>query len=122
MNKPDTGIVVVYCTAPPDEAESIAKKLLEEKLIACGNLFPVRSIYKWEGAVCDEPEQLMIMKTQVNVVGDLVSMIQKIHPYDLPEVIVLPVTGGSVEYISWVLEETKKQGETGIHVPFPCEI
>jgi len=110
MNKPETSIVVVYCTAPENEAESIAKKLLEEKRVACVNMFPVRSIYKWEGAVCDEPEQLMIMKTQANVVGNLVSLIQKIHPYDLPEIIVLPVTGGSVEYISWVLEETKKTG------------
>lgn len=110
MRDPDTDIVVVYCTAPQEESESIAKRLLQEQLVACVNLVPVRSIYTWEGAVCNEPEVLMIIKTQAHVIDDLVRMIKAIHPYDMPEVIVLPVTGGSEEYLEWVLQETRKKG------------
>ncbi len=109
MNNSDTGVVVVYCTAPPHESEAMAHTLLQEGLVACVNLVPVQSVYRWEGAVYDEAEVLMVIKTRTDVVDELTEKIQQIHPYKQPEVIVLPVTGGSKDYLQWVINEIPKK-------------
>ncbi len=109
MNEPDTEIVVLYCTAPPQEAESLAHLLLDERLVACINLIAVESVYRWDGAVCTDPEMLMVLKTASDRVDAVTKKIQEIHPYELPEIIVLPVTGGSPEYLAWVFDETRVQ-------------
>lgn len=104
----DTPVGVVLVTAPDAETGArIARALLEDHLIACANLLPqVRSLYRWEGRVEDDPEVLLVLKTGRERVEALTERVRELHPYDVPEVIALPVTAGSAPYLKWVLEET----------------
>ncbi|MFA5332834.1 MAG: divalent-cation tolerance protein CutA [Methanoregula sp.] len=101
-------IVVIYSTVPAAESEKIARHLVDRRIVACVNVFPVRSYYRWEWEFCDEPEQLMIIKTAREKTQEVIAEIKKIHPYELPEIIVLPVIAGYPPYISWVRKETKE--------------
>jgi len=101
------GICVVYCTAPPEKSAGIAHELLERRLVACVNISPVRSLYRWEGHICDESEDLLIIKTRISALDELITTITMIHPYEIPEVIAVPVTGGSDDYHTWVIRETE---------------
>lgn len=102
----DHEICVVYCTAPQADSARIAHELLERRLVACVNITPVRSLYRWEGHVCDDAEDLLIMKTIPGLVPELTAVITGLHPYKVPEVISLPVTGGYRGYLDWVMDET----------------
>jgi periplasmic divalent cation tolerance protein len=99
---------VVLVTAPDEEtAVGLARTLVEERLIACGNVVPgVRSIYRWEGAVQEDAEVLLILKTAESRVNLLATRVRALHPYDLPEVIVLTVSGGAEAYLDWVIAES----------------
>jgi periplasmic divalent cation tolerance protein len=105
-----TDVVVVLCTLPPgDAASSIARTLVGEKLAACVNLVPqVRSFYEWEGKIADEPEQLAIIKTTSDGFAALRARLVALHPYDLPEVIALPVCDGHLPYLGWVRESVHR--------------
>lgn len=96
--------VVVYVTAPDsDTAAGIARTLVQERLAACGNIVPgLRSIYRWQGEVHDDPEVLLILKTRAERVAELADRVVQLHPYDLPEVIALPVSAGLPAYLQWV--------------------
>lgn len=108
MNNPDS-ICLVLVTAPDsDTAELIANTLLEKELAACVNIFPgLRSLYRWEGKIQEDGEFLMMIKTRSELVQDhLIPMIQKLHPYQVPEIISLPVVGGAESYLNWIVSET----------------
>jgi periplasmic divalent cation tolerance protein len=102
-------VVVVFSTFPgPDKAAEVARTLVEERLCACVNLLPaIRSIYRWHDAIHDEGETLAIVKTTAERVEALRDRLVALHPYDVPEVIVLPVTGGHAPYLAWVTGETR---------------
>jgi periplasmic divalent cation tolerance protein len=104
-----TDVRVVLCTVPsPDVAEQLARSLLEEKLVACVNVLPgVRSIYRWQGAIEEASELLLLMKTARDRYDALEERIRALHPYDLPEVLALDVADGSAAYLGWVLAETR---------------
>jgi periplasmic divalent cation tolerance protein len=104
-----TPVVVVLLTAPdPETAERIAQALVEERLAACVNVLPgVRSIYRWQGAVEQASEVLLIAKTQADRSDALAARVRALHPYELPEVVVLPVSGGSEAYLGWVVAESR---------------
>lgn len=102
-------IIIVFCTVPPGEAHSIAGKLIEKALTACVNIFPIRSVYRWQGSICDEPEDLLIIKTSRDLMHELTSYLVSIHPYETPEVLCLPVVHGYDGYISWVMREVQKR-------------
>jgi periplasmic divalent cation tolerance protein len=97
-------VVVVYVTAPDlDVATRLGRALVEESLAACCNLLPgVRSIYQWEGAVQEDAEVLLVLKTVAERVPALTERVLALHPYTLPEVIALPVTAGHTPYLEWV--------------------
>jgi len=99
-----TTAVVVLVTAPSaDAAASLARTLVEEGLCACGNVVPgIRSIYRWEGKVQDGAEALLVLKTDRRLVGALKSRLPEIHPYQVPELLVLPVEDGLGPYLEWV--------------------
>jgi periplasmic divalent cation tolerance protein len=99
-----TDVVVVLCTLPPgDAASTIAQTLVGERLAACVNLIPtVRSIYAWQGKLCDEPEQLAIIKTTADGFAALRERLVALHPYDVPEVIAVNVEDGHLPYLGWV--------------------
>jgi periplasmic divalent cation tolerance protein len=95
---------VVLVTAPDAEVGArIGRALVEEGLAACANLVPgIRSIYRWEGAVHDDAEVLLILKTRAALSAALAARVRALHPYQLPEVLALPVAGGSEAYLDWV--------------------
>ena len=100
--------VVVLTTVPTGEAgEAIAQALVEERLAACVNvLAPMTSIYRWRGAVERETEHQVVIKTTVDRVPALRSRLATLHPYELPEFIVLRVADGGEEYLKWIGSET----------------
>ncbi|MEC9476176.1 MAG: divalent-cation tolerance protein CutA [Planctomycetota bacterium] len=94
-------------THPVDTADHLARNLVEEGLAACVNIVPgCRSIYRWEGKTCDEPESLLLIKSARQPVSDLIDEITKRHPHDCPEVIALPIEGGHEPYLRWVEENS----------------
>jgi len=104
----NTNEVVVYITASgEDEAARIAKTLVEAKLAACVNIVKnVRSIYSWQGKIEDEPEALMIVKTQRKHFKALSAKVKELHSYSVPEIIALPIVEGSEDYLKWLKEVT----------------
>jgi periplasmic divalent cation tolerance protein len=106
MSHPDD-IVVIYCTAPPAESAGLARMLIEQRLVACASIVPVRSLYRWNGEVCDEEEHLLIMKTVFADADLVITAIKGCHSYEVPEIIVLPVAAGYLPYLGWVREETR---------------
>jgi periplasmic divalent cation tolerance protein len=107
-NESDTNEVVVFITAPNDEeAELIAKSLVESKLAACVNIIrSIRSIYSWQGKIEDDTEVLMIVKTRKELFEPLSSRVKELHSYDVPEVIALPIIEGSEDYLTWLRDST----------------
>jgi periplasmic divalent cation tolerance protein len=105
----DTGMRVVLSTAPsPEVALEIARTLVEERLAACVNLVePVRSVYRWEGAVEEAREVLLVVKTRADRCAALAARVEALHPYALPEVVVLAIEGGSERYLEWVASESR---------------
>jgi len=104
-----TDVRLVFMTAPDEAiAAQIAGCLVAEELVACGNILPnVRSIYRWEGQVCDDEEVLVIFKTLAAKVPLVSERILALHPYDCPEVVAVEVAGGSQAYLAWVGAEVR---------------
>ena len=97
---------IVFITASStEEAERIAHALVEERLAACVNIVPgVTSVYRWEGQVQRDAEVLLIAKTVEANLARLVQRVKDLHSYDVPEVVALPITGGSPEYLAWLAD------------------
>lgn len=104
----ETQAVVVLSTAPDDEvAARVARALVEGGLAACVNIVPgVRSIYRWQGKLCDDAERLLVIKTRPARADAVIAAIKANHTYECPEAIVLPITGGAAAYLAWVQENT----------------
>ncbi len=102
-----SGVVAVLTTVPSAEvAERMGEALVQEGLAACANIVPgVLSIFRWKGAVSQESEVLMVLKTTASALDDLCRRIVELHPYEVPEVIALDVRGGHVPYLDWVRAE-----------------
>jgi len=107
--EPPGEICVLYVTAPPSQSEALAKSLLDKRLIACANITPVRSLYRWKGEECDDNEDLLIIKTRKSLVQAVITEVKAEHPYEIPEIIALPVIAGHLPYIDWVYAETDGQ-------------
>ncbi len=93
------------------KAEEIAESLVSERLASCVNILPqIVSVYRWKGQIEKEPETLLIIKTRGDRVDEVISRVVEIHPYDVPEVISLPIEKGHQPYLDWVLAETTAEG------------
>jgi periplasmic divalent cation tolerance protein len=104
-------IVVLVTAASEDEGARIVRTLVEERLVACGNLVgPIRSIYRWEGAVEDATEWLMVLKARATDFPAVEARVGTLHGYAVPEILALPVYGGSAAYLAWLDEATKRDG------------
>jgi periplasmic divalent cation tolerance protein len=100
-------IVVMTTLATTEEAATLVRELLARRLIACGTLLPgSRSLYRWEGKVADEQEVVVLLKTRSARLGLLEAAFAELHPYTLPELVALPVTGGLARYLEWINDET----------------
>jgi periplasmic divalent cation tolerance protein len=101
---------LLVLTNLPDRgaAERIAELLIEKKLAACVNILaPCRSVYRWKGAVQHDEEHPMLIKTTVERYPELERAIRGAHPYELPEIVAVPIERGLPDYLAWVSAETK---------------
>jgi periplasmic divalent cation tolerance protein len=100
----ERAVAVAIVTAPSqDVAERIVTTVVEEQLAACGNIVPgVTSIYRWEGAVQRDSEVLILFKTTRAMLAQLIVRVEDLHPYDVPEVLAVPVVSGLEAYMRWV--------------------
>ena len=103
---------VVYCTCPDEAtARSLAHELVAAGVAACVNVLPaVTSVYCWQGECCTDPEVLLIIKTTAAAFPALQRLILKLHPYDVPEILALPVAAGHHDYLQWVRDQCVPQG------------
>lgn len=108
MDKTNQQMLVLVTAPDVDAGEQIARRLLERKLAACVNIFPgLISLYRWEGEIQRDPEVLLLIKSRRGLLRDqLIPAIKEIHPYQLPEIIALPIVGGERNYLDWILRET----------------
>jgi len=96
-------VVVLITASSQEEAERIATALVEEMLAACVNVIPgVTSIYRWEGKIERAEEWLLVAKSRSDVMGELVQRVGALHSYDVPEILALPLAGGSEVYLRWL--------------------
>ncbi len=96
--------VLIMNTCPDlKTARQIAENLINEKLAACVNIMPAGlSVYRWQGKVESAEENLLLIKTHEDKYPEVETMIQKLHPYELPEIIAVPITRGLPDYLSWL--------------------
>ncbi len=104
------GVYIVYITAPKGKGKEIAKKLVEERLAACVNIAEVESVYWWEGKVEEDAEDLLIVKTSAEKLPKLIEEVKRIHPYQVPEIVAVPVAACLRDYCEWVRRETSQEG------------
>jgi periplasmic divalent cation tolerance protein len=107
-----TDKVIVYTTCgKAEDAENLALRLIEGRLAACVNVVPgVRSFYRWKGKIENDTEFLLIIKTARGLVDQLRLELEKLHPYELPELIVAPIIDGSPNYLAWLEQEVSAEG------------
>ena len=107
MSRPSS-FVIVLSTFPTDQGSAaFARTLVDERLAACVNVLPpMQSVYRWQGKVEQAAEHQLIMKTTADRVEALKARIAQLHPYDVPEVLVLPVADGATGYFDWIVEST----------------
>jgi periplasmic divalent cation tolerance protein len=112
MSERSADVTLVLTTVPDAETgERIVRKLVDERLAACGNLVPgVTSLYRWEGAVQREGEVLVLLKTRTGTVDRLFRRVTELHPYQVPELLSFPVGAALPAYCAWVAEETMEVG------------
>lgn len=104
-------VVTVLMTAPGiAEAETVVRRLVEERLAACGNILPgAVSIYQWEGEVHRDEESVVILKTVRGLLAGMLARAEQLHPYDVPELLVHDVVDGGGAYLEWVRRECRPQ-------------
>jgi len=100
----------VFITAKDStEARTIGRTLVEEKLIACANYFPVNSIYRWKGSIEESGEIAIIAKTRAGLVERLIKRVKQLHSYEVPCVVTWNIEEGNPDYLKWILESTEQQ-------------
>ena len=108
---PSDQFVIVLTTLPVEgDVETLAAQLVDERLAACVNILPaMRSVYRWKNAVERADERQLVIKTSRARVTALEARLRALHPYDVPEFVVLPIDSGSADYLSWLAENTTRK-------------
>jgi periplasmic divalent cation tolerance protein len=100
--------IVLTTAGSPEEAEKIARALVERRLAACVNIVPqIQSIYRWKDKIEQETEWLLIIKTKTNLFESVADAIKELHSYELPECVMLELSSGSERYLNWIRENTR---------------
>jgi len=101
-------IIAITTTPSKNEAEKIAKTLLEERLIACANIIgPVQSLFWWQGKIDEAQEHLILMKTRKDLFSKLSEKVKALHSYQVPEIIAMPIVEGFKPYLEWLESSLK---------------
>ena len=109
----DPAVRLVLSTAPADQAQDLATDLVQAQAAACVNLIPgVRSIYRWQGSLANEPETLLLIKTTEAALPALYNRLTSAHTYEVPEVVAWALAGASAPYAAWVAENVPVPNET----------
>ena len=96
-------IVLFITTDSASEARQISRVLLEQKKAACVNIIPkVDSLFWWEDKLDSARENLLIVKTKASLLPEIINLVKKVHSYDVPEIIALPIVGGNQDYLEWI--------------------
>jgi periplasmic divalent cation tolerance protein len=99
---------LVYITAKDEEeANRIGQALVGEKLAACVNIHPIRSIFRWQGEISQEEEVAILAKTRAELVDEVMSRVKELHSYEVPCIIVLPLEKGNPDFLEWISQSTK---------------
>ena len=102
-------IIVLVTAADDDEARLIAKVLLEQKKAACVNIMSgIVSLFWWQDKIDQASESLLVIKTGKSLLDEVVALVKEMHSYENPEIIALPVAGGSSRYLDWIDKEVRK--------------
>jgi len=106
---------VTYClvyitTQDEDEARQIGRTLVEEKLVACVNIHPIQSIYRWEGKIQEESEAAMLVKTRAELVDRVIERVTDLHSYEVPCIVSSLIDSGNPDYLKWIEESTREKG------------
>lgn len=106
----DDSVVVAWTTWPAGaDVSRFARTLVEERLAACVTVHaPVRSVYRWRGAIEEDREQLVMIKTARDRIASLRDRLRRLHPAEVPELVVTPVVDGNPAYLAWVAESTRE--------------
>jgi periplasmic divalent cation tolerance protein len=96
-------IIVLISAGSEEEAHNIAESLVKEKKAACVNIVPgVDSFFRWKAKIDSARESLLLVKTRASLFSEIVSLVKETHSYEVPEIIALPIIGGSEEYLKWL--------------------
>ena len=98
--------MVVTTAADKESARAIAKLLVEKRLAACVQMFPIESIYFWQGKLCDDNETALFIKSKTALFSKISAVIKENHAYEVPEIIQIPITDGLPEYLAWIADCT----------------
>jgi periplasmic divalent cation tolerance protein len=104
------GLVIIFVTATSEqEAASIGRALVEEGLAACANILPqIRSVYRWQGKVCDERETLIMIKSREDLFERIRSRVKELHSYEVPEITAVKLDSSDLAYVQWIESVTTK--------------
>ena len=103
----DSYVVLLITTSTTGEAERISRLLLERKRAACVNIVPgVDSLFWWNDRLDSAKESLLIVKSRASLVPEIIELVKELHSYDVPEIIALPIIGGTQDYLEWIGKST----------------
>ena len=108
INPANSYCLVLTTLASEAQADALARQIVEARLGACVQILPVKSIYRWKGALCAEPEWQLFIKTRRARFETLAQFIKAHHAYETPEIVQIPITAGSAAYLRWVDDETQE--------------
>jgi periplasmic divalent cation tolerance protein len=101
---------IVFVTCAPNQGAPLLRQLVEEALVAGGNIISgVRSIYRWKGQICDEPEEILLMETSDTHIDALMQRIRELHSYEVPKILLFEPREGLSDYLQWVEAETARR-------------
>jgi periplasmic divalent cation tolerance protein len=98
---------IYITTKDEEEARKIGRKLVEEKLAACVNIHPMKSIYRWGGGIEEEEETALLVKTKAELADEVIERVKELHSYEVPCIVSLPIEKGNPAYLEWIKESTK---------------
>ncbi|MEO0407125.1 MAG: divalent-cation tolerance protein CutA, partial [Cyanobacteria bacterium P01_A01_bin.135] len=109
MSLEEQAILVLVTAGSQADADIIATALVEQRLAACVAIAPIQSIYRWQGKIERDSEWQLTIKTAASQLATVQELVQQLHPYDVPEVLAVPVMGGSEDYLTWLLGQVGQE-------------